>query len=60
MGFSFKLSELRLPLKWYALNPNIKYNSGNYLIPKILNTTKEDLTDLFTRKKYQIDILNEI
>ena len=37
MGFSFKLAELRLPLKWYALNPNIKYNSGNYLIPKILN-----------------------
>ena len=38
MGFSFKLAELRLPLKWYALNPNIKWwSSGNYLIPKILN-----------------------
>eukprot|EP00828_Plagiopyla_frontata_P006109 TRINITY_DN12622_c0_g1_i1.p2 TRINITY_DN12622_c0_g1~~TRINITY_DN12622_c0_g1_i1.p2 ORF type:complete len:381 (+),score=51.42 TRINITY_DN12622_c0_g1_i1:521-1663(+) len=60
MGFSFKLSELRLPLKWYALNPNIKYNSGNYLIPKLLNSSKEDLIDLFQRKNYHIDVLNEI
>ena len=37
MGFSYKLAELRLLLNWYALNPNIQYNSGNYLIPKILN-----------------------
>lgn len=60
MGFVFKLGELRHPLKWYAMDPNIKYNAGRYLIPKLLVQSKEEVVDLFTKKHYHIDILNEI